>query len=265
MQMSFSQYIDNPLGKRNAVFSQRDMFKALYTEKFNKVMLREAGKINYRLYHNKKDDMFYCHIKIPSEVVPKFYYDVVIQFYTDNNALRTSGNLDDYYVRFYSNDPAFVFTYLRVFLKNEMFVEDLKAKSSNLALKEDPKIRNPYEIPGYVKSLYFAYLYMKLKVLFLKTNYTMYGSPYDKKILIDTVEHADKKIADRQEGEEKLKKQQSKEKSSKIDSYNKERIQRLNQISKNTNGVISITPTVKSTGISKASNNIKRSKTTKRI
>jgi len=45
--MSFQQYIDNPMGKRNAVFSQRDLFKQLYTEKFDKVFLREAGKINY--------------------------------------------------------------------------------------------------------------------------------------------------------------------------------------------------------------------------
>ena len=54
--MSFQQYIDHPMGKRNAVFSQRDLFKQLYTEKFDKVFLREAGKTNYVLYIDKEKD-----------------------------------------------------------------------------------------------------------------------------------------------------------------------------------------------------------------
>lgn len=223
MEMTFRQYIDNPLGKKNAVFSQREMFKALYTGKFDKVLMREAGKINYTLYHDKKKDEYLCHIKIPSEVINKFYYDVVILFYTTNNALRTATSLEDYFVKFYSNDPAFVFTYLRVFLKNKMFVEDLREKSPKQALKEDPKIRNPYEIPGYVKSLYFAYLYMKLKNLLLKVNYDMYGKAYDKKMLIASVEHADKKIAERQEAGDKLEKEKSKKRSDSITKQNADR------------------------------------------
>ena len=52
MEMTFRQYIDNPLGKRNAVFSQRDMYKNLYTDKFDKLLLREAGKIDFALYYD---------------------------------------------------------------------------------------------------------------------------------------------------------------------------------------------------------------------
>ena len=53
MEMSFQQYIDNPLGKRNAVFSQRDLFKNLYTEKFDKLMdaLDEIEDVQ-AVYHN---------------------------------------------------------------------------------------------------------------------------------------------------------------------------------------------------------------------
>jgi len=69
MTMSFQQYIDNPMGKRNAVFSQRDLFKQLYTEKFDKVFLREAGKINYVLYIDKEKDRYVAHIKVPSETI----------------------------------------------------------------------------------------------------------------------------------------------------------------------------------------------------
>lgn len=185
----------------------------MYVEKFDKVIVREAGKINYKLYYDKGHDQFYILIKIPSEVVPKFYYDVVIQFYTDDNGIRTDATLQDYNVKFFSNDPAFVFTYLRVFRKNDMFVEALKEKSPKLALNKDPKEKNPFEIPGYVKSIYFAYLYMKAHNLFLKSNYTMYGDKYDKSILVRQVEEADSKIAKRQSEGERVAKEKAKQKS----------------------------------------------------
>ena len=199
MEMSFQQYIDNPMGKRNAVFSQREMYKALYTEKFDKVFLREAGKINFTLYIDKKKDRYVAHIKIPSETVKDFYYDAVILFYTNDAAKRSSPSLQDYFVKFFSNDPAFVFTYLRVFLKNDLFFEDLKPKSSKLALTRDPKEKNPYEVPGYSKILYFAYIFMKSKNLFYKSLYDSYAQPYDKKKLLDAVMHTDDKISLRQE------------------------------------------------------------------
>ena len=208
MEMTFKQYIDNPMGKRNAVFSQRDMYRALYTDKYDKLFLREAGKINFALYVDSKNDKYIAHIKVPSETVKNFYYDAVILFYAKDAVPKSSSSLQDYYVKFFSNDPAFVFTYLRVFLKNDLFFEDMKPKSSKLALTKDPKITNPYEIPGYCKVLYFAYLFMKSKNLFAKHMYTSYGNKYNKKRLLDTVEHTDTKIAERQRlGEEQAKEQ----------------------------------------------------------
>lgn len=208
MEMTFQQYIDNPMGRRNAAFSQRDMYKALYTDKFDKLFLREAGKINFALYVDEKHDRYIAHIKIPSETVKNFYYDAVIMFYAADAVPKSSSSLQDYYVKFFSNDPAFVFTYLRVFLKNDLFFEDLKPKSSKLALTKDPKITNPYEVPGYCKVLYFAYLFMKSKNLFAKHMYTSYGKKYNRKAFVDTVEHTDIKIEERQRlGQEEAKAQ----------------------------------------------------------
>lgn len=199
MEMTFKQYIDNPMGKRNAVFSQRNLFKEIYTTKFDRIFLREAGKINYMLYFDKAKDRYIAHIKIPSETVEKFYYDAVIMFYTSDAAERSSNKLDNYQVKFFSNDPAFVFTYLRVFLKNNLFIEELKSKAPKLALKKDPKIKNPYETPGYSKILFFAYIFMKNKNLFAKHMYTSYGQPYNVKTLLANIEDGDTKIAKRQE------------------------------------------------------------------
>ena len=209
--MTFKQYTENPMGKQNAVFSQRDMFKNLYTEKFDKVLLREAGKINFTLYMDKKHDEYYAHIKIPSETVKDFYYDAVIMFFSNDPVAKSSSTLSNYNVRFFSNDPAFVFTYLRVFLKNDLFIEDLKPKASKQALKQDPKIRNPYEVPGYSKILYFAYLFMQSKNLFSKAMYTTYAEKFDKKKLMDNVVDADTHIAKRQAMGEQQKKDEKKE------------------------------------------------------
>lgn len=209
--MTFNQYIDNPLGKNNAVFSQRGMFKDLYTGKFNTVFLREAGKIEYVLMYDKKKDHYYIHIKIPSEVVPRFYYDVVVMFFSESANASSSNTLKDYSIKVYSNDPSFCFTYLRVFLKNDMFIEELKSKAPKLALKEDPKVKNPHELIGYVKSLYFTYLFMKNKNLFTKFFYQQNGIPFDNKILLNSIIHAEEKIAERQEAGERLSKEKKKQ------------------------------------------------------
>lgn len=210
MEMTFQQYIDNPMGKKNAVFSQRYLYRGLYTDKFDKILLREAGKINYTLYVDKKHDRYIAHIKIPSETLKNFYYDAVIMFYTKDAAQHSSNMLTGYNVQFYSNDPAFVYTYMRVFLKNNLLFEDLKSKCSKLALTKDPKEKNPYEVPGYSKILYFAYLFMKSRNLFAKHMYDSYAIPYDKNALINSVEHSDKKIADRENLGREYAKEQSK-------------------------------------------------------
>lgn len=199
MDMTFQQYIDNPMGKKNAVFSQRQMYKDLYTQKFDNLVLREAGKINYTLYIDEKRDRYVAHIKIPSETVKNFYYDAVIYFYTSDAAIHSSPSLNGYNIKFFSNDPAFVFTYLRVFFKNDLFFEDLKPRASKKALREDPKVTNPYETPGYSKILYFAFLFMKGHHLFNKTVFKQEAKPYDKKVLLKMVMDTDEKIAKRQE------------------------------------------------------------------
>lgn len=247
MEMTFKQYIENPLGKRNAVFSQRDMYKALYSDKFDKLFLREAGKINFKMYYDD-NDKFYIHIKIPSEGIKNFYYDAVIMFYTNDAAVHSQPTLENYNVKFFSNDPAFVFTYLRVFLKNDLFFEDLKVKSSKLALKEDPKQTNPYQIPGYSKILYFTYLFMKMKNLFAKYMYKTYGSKYNKKDFLKKVMHTDEKIALREE----LGKKEAAEKRKEEIKERKEELKRDNiqkNVSKSSNkiGLVKSTKSVKST------------------
>ena len=78
--MTLEQYIVNPLGKNNAVLNSitRESLRKEYRTKLDAIMVRENGKIDYNLYYEKSKNRYWMYIKVPSEVVKKFYYDVVL-------------------------------------------------------------------------------------------------------------------------------------------------------------------------------------------
>lgn len=210
MQITFNQYIQNPMGRKNAVFTQTEVYRILYSKKLDKLIVREGGIFNYKLYTDKED--YYIHMKVPSEVIEKFYYDVVIRFYTDDPKVKERRDLDKYYVQFFSNDPAFVYTFAHAFRTNDMFIEILKDKMSKEAIKKRPKQTNPAEVVGYVKSIFFCYLIMENRSLFDKITYEVYGNKLKKKELLDNITHADIKIKDRQQKENEKRKDERKKK-----------------------------------------------------
>lgn len=216
--MTFGQYIENPMGKSNAVFAGREQARELYTNKFDMIYMREAGKIDRTLYYDKAHDNYIVHFKIPSETVKGFYYDVVIRFFTNDPAQHTSTTLKNYDVQFFSNDPAFVYTYMYVFRTHGMLIEDLKGKCPKASLTDAPIERNAYMVPGYVKSIYFAYLLMARTDLFLKSTYENYGKRYMKITLLNQVASFANKMEEREDKEKKQKAQAKHEKA------NKERI-----------------------------------------
>ena len=206
--MTFDEYINNPMGKANAVFSQRFMFKELYTAKFDALLARDAGMLKYVLYKESKSK-YIAHFSIPSEKVPRFYYDVVVEFSTDDPEIMAATTLKDYTVKFFSNDPAFVFTFAHAFKTSGMFMSSLSSKMNDMALKELGKEKNPQDLVGYVKTIYFAYLYYKMKGLDKKALWSN-ASNAGKTTLLGAVMSADKKVELRQRlGEEQSKKERA--------------------------------------------------------
>jgi hypothetical protein len=170
----------------------------MYTEKLDKIVVREAGQIDYKAY--KVDKKYILYIKIPSEVVPKFYYDVLIEF-SEPKDQPIGDSLKNYSVRFFSNDPSFVFTFAYAFKKNRLFLDTFEGKMSKKALKTPAKEKNPYNQVGYVKSLYFAYLVMTRRGLFSKSRYV---DTYSESALKKEIMDADKKIELREEAGKKV-------------------------------------------------------------
>lgn len=208
MDMTLEQYILNPMGKNNAVLnaSTREIMRKDYMRRFDNLMLRENGKIEYYLYKDAKSNTYWAHIKVPSETVKEFYYDVVLKFYANQSTDAGGEDLFKYFVKFYSNDPAFVFTYAHTFLKNDLFIKELSSKMSRQALKKDAKEKNPGDNIGYVKTIYFAYLLLKNRNLNKKFKFEAESKSLDPKYLLVQIEDADTKIEKRQEEGSKVSK-----------------------------------------------------------
>jgi hypothetical protein len=192
---TYEDYILNPMGKHNAVLNAatREYMRAVYTSKFDNVLLKEHGKIEYHPYIDKNKNQYWIHIKVPSEKVEKFYYDVVIKFYID----ASKGGQNDLFkwnVQFFSNDPAFVFTYAHVFLEKNLFVRELQSKMSRKAIKDAAKEKNPENNVGYVKALYFAYLIMQNKSLNKIHKFEAEAEPLAPRKLLAEIMPADEKI-----------------------------------------------------------------------
>lgn len=221
MEITLEQYILNPQIKSNAVLNAtaREAIRNSYKQKFDAVMMREHGRFEYSLFYDKKSNRYFAHIKVPSEVIVKFYYDTVIEFYTDANISNTE-DLLKYKVRFYSNDPAFVYTHAYSFSQNNLFINELSSKMSKKALHKEAKEKNPNNQIGYVKSIYFAYLYIKEKGLNNRSKFEGEAKKFSRLALASDITDADTKVADREAEGDKLNKLKKKNKPQQKESKN---------------------------------------------
>ena len=257
--MTLEEYIANPMGKNNATFTplMRESVKKSYKAKFDNVMLRENGKIGYYLYKDNKNNAYYIHLKIPSEVIENFYYDVVFKFFTSSDQDTGGGkNLEKYQVQFFSNDPAFVYFHAHTYMENGLFLNELAARMSKEAIKRKATQTNPNDSVGYVKSIYFAYIYMKERG-FLKTISYLSAQPFDKYLLASMVMHADLKIELREAEEKK----RDKKKKIVVDKALARQINKFDLSDKARSRIVTTTSKTASIKKTKAINSTSKSKT----
>ena len=201
MEITFDQYIANPIGKKSAVIgaAYRETMRKVYTHKLDNIMLREKGKIDYNLYKDSKHNTYWAHIKVPSETVDKFYYDVIIKFSATQSTMAAGSDLFKYNAQFFSNDPAFVYTYCYAFVKADIFIKELSRKMNREALRRPATEKNPNADIGYVKTIYFAYLIMQNRSLNKLSKFNAECKELVPQELLQDIMPADEKIRDRQE------------------------------------------------------------------
>lgn len=164
MQITFDDYAKNPSGGRTRMVGEAETARQLYTKKFDEMMLRVNGKINYTLYKNT-NEKYVLYIMMPSEKDENIFYDVVIEFTTNDDVQKRLNKISGYDIKVFSNDPNFMFTYANAFKHNDLLIKELVKKFDPIVFKQHPTTTNPNKIVGYVKSIYFAYLLFKLKGL----------------------------------------------------------------------------------------------------
>lgn len=209
--MTLKEYIENPMGKGDSVVPAvvREAQRNEYVAKFNNVLLRENGNIDYRCYYDDKANTYWLHVKVPSEHVEKFYYDVLFKF-SANAEKGTENNLFNWDVQFYSNDPAFVYTYVYAFNQRDLFIKELSSKMSKSALNTPSKEKNPSGLVGYCKIIYFAYIIMEEQNLNKINMFKTHLLPFSPRNIVKSIDHADDKIEARQSQTEiKIKKKKT--------------------------------------------------------
>lgn len=173
MKVSIAEFIKNPSGSGAATTNTTYKVQA-YEKDFNALLVLYNSNMDYLLYKDGKD--YLCHIKVPSSTVNNFFYDVVFKFIPKSGSSEHSTSVEtDYYVKIFSNDPSFVFTYAYVFKKEGLLIGELEDKIEPAALKDKPVVRNPKQVVDFSKIIYFGYAWMRMKGLFRKTIYESYG------------------------------------------------------------------------------------------
>ena len=150
--MNIEEYIND---SSVAPQTNRDT-KTMYMNKLNEIILRENKMPDVAVYVNKDEYWFY--VSVPDAKVHGIYYDVVLQFKPKSTAQLENKTIKAYDVKFFANDPGFIFYFAYVFNKESMIISSLKHKLNTLALTKAPEKTNPELNIRYCKTIYFAYL-----------------------------------------------------------------------------------------------------------
>lgn len=106
------------------------------------------------------NDSFFIHLKVPSESNRgDVTYDVVIQFFTENEDVKKELHLKNYYVQFFSNSPGFAYKYAALYREKGYLIETLQDKFGKGALDKLPEKANSKFELYYDSTIYYACRY----------------------------------------------------------------------------------------------------------
>ena len=211
MPMTFHKYIDNP-SESPSVYTMRDMYRQMYRKKFEELLVRESGKLLYKIINvGDANDTHYFVFKIPSESLAGLYYDVVIKLWAGTNGLKNAANFKDYFVQFFSNDQAFTYTFEYSFNKNKLLIPELRSKCSEIALKQPAAIKNPKNEVWYVKSFVFAFYAMERYNLFSRPVANQVGVKYNRAEFLSNIASFDRKMEEHAKLTQEKKKKEERE------------------------------------------------------
>lgn len=167
--MTMKQFLQNPSGSYSASFARRDLIISGLEGRFTQLYNKRKDDFKLKVF-NGPNNSFFFYIQTPSEKLDKLNYDVIIQFIPTSMNSLSSGTIDSYAVKVYSNSLNFTFSYAYWYNIDDIIIPQLKDKISAKALTDKPVVKNNEGIYGFEKSVYFALLYIKYCELNKKAN-----------------------------------------------------------------------------------------------
>ena len=128
-----------------------------FEQKYQK--LKTEKKIHIEAF-TKIEDNYLLHFKVGSESNPNQFYDVIFLFFTDDNAVKKEISFQNYYVKFFSNSPSFIYQYAVLYKENGALIDMLYDKLDPNFIDQAPTKSNPGMKLSYDKSIYSACRFM---------------------------------------------------------------------------------------------------------
>lgn len=152
-----------------------------YRERYDK--LSKDKPFKHELYKTSPGGRVIVHVKVPSETLDTFYYDVLLEV----EGTPTARGLENCNVKFFSNCPSFVYTYAYIFYhlsadgtvsrdnksggaiitllrrklpQDRLLMPGTEDKIGDAVLDNEPNTRNPHRLIMLDKSLYYAVFYL---------------------------------------------------------------------------------------------------------
>ena len=147
---TIEEFLSRPFGneeKRNSEFEAK--FLKLNREK----RIRAIA-------HTQIDDDYLLHLSVGSDTNPTESYDVVLLFFTDNEEIKKEITFKNYYVKFFSNSPSFIYQYAVLYRQNGFLIDMLYDKMDEQYKDVLPDKVNKDHNMSYDKSIFCACKYV---------------------------------------------------------------------------------------------------------
>lgn len=175
-----------PLGKGSVKIPIKGLVEG-YRDRYNKI--KNELKFTHDIYTIQPGGRMIVHVKVPSETVKNFWYDILIE--VEPSGLVTK--IEDCDIKLFSNSPSFVYSYAHTFYhldpdfndkdktdkklkkndsgmlidtlrrkipKNRLLVHGAENTLPEEVLYNEPVVRNPAGIPLPDKTIYYGIFYI---------------------------------------------------------------------------------------------------------
>lgn len=136
-------------------------------------------------YFLESNESYYVMVEVPSERMGNTY-DVIIHFYTDSDVVAHEGSLNNYYISFFCNNPAFAFRFAYANYHAGIMIPFLVDKLPRAMIELPAKTNNPNSAVGYDHTFHHTANYLLSQLRFLNKAYiNSHSLQYHEKVVYE--------------------------------------------------------------------------------